>query len=154
MARFTLAQDAIASGAVVGTYASILGLKAGAAERGKLKALRIGGGGEAPADVNMSVRVIRTNNDADGTATAQTPAEKDSQGPASVMDGKHTYTVEPTTLEGTPLFVGSFNSRGFLRAEWPEGEEPVWGPAQTLLVQVTPGTASATKVDVTVEYEE
>ena len=154
MARFSHGKDGIATGAVVGTWTSLLGLKAGAAERGRVRRLRVSCGGEAPQDVQVSVRLIRTDNSADGTATAQTPAEKDSQGPASAMDGKHTYTVEPTALESTPVFVGSLNARGVLDVVWPDEDAPVFGPSQTMLLQATPGTAVAVKCDCLLEYDE
>ena len=154
MAKYSITVAGFQSAAAAGTFESVLGLEAGAAEKGKLKSISIGGGGEAPKDVQMTARLVRSDQTTAGTATARTPTKKDPAGRASDMTGKHTYTAEPTTLDTEFLLEFGFNGRGTVVKEFQPGQEPEWGPSETLLLQVAPGEATAVKVDATLEWEE
>ena len=155
MPKFALTVNAWESNAAALTYETALALKGGAAVRGKLKSIKVGGGGAAPQDVQMSMQIGRTTQAGDGTSTARTPTKKDPGSAASGMTCGHTFTVEPTNKEGEHLLEMAFNSRAGLALQWPEGEEVVWGGGATsLYIAFAPGSAVATKLDVTVEWEE
>jgi hypothetical protein len=157
MGLHSLSVADVATGAVVGTYKSLLGLKFAntAARRGRVRKLVVAPSGEAAQDVNVSVRLTTGDNSADGTATAATVKAYDTIGAASLIANAYTnYTVEPTTVASVHFVQAALNGRGGLVLEWGPGEGPAWGQNVTLLLQASPGAASAVKVSVTVEWEE
>ena len=85
---------------------------------------------------------------------AYLPTKGDPNSIASIMTGGANYTVEPTTVASVFAWEGSINSRGTLIKEFQPGEGPLWGPNQTMLLQATPGAASAVQLSVTLEFEE
>lgn len=156
MGRFSVIALEVATGAVVGTYKSILGLKAAntVGHRGKVRRLSVGFGGEAAQDVNVSLRLTKTDNNSDGTSTAVTAKRKDESGMVvSVMTGGKNYTVEPDNVDSQHLWECGLNSRGSLVIDWGE-DGPVWGENETLLLQATPGAAAAVKMTATLEWDE
>jgi len=150
----------VTTGSSAGTYKTMLGLKMAntLGNIARLRKLIVGGAGEAAADVNISVKLDRTNNLADGTSTSFNVANIFKNDPKSVASMVNaigsTYTVEPTTYDGAVGNLGSFNSRGTIVIEWQRLEGPLWGINQTLGILLAPGAASATKVDLGVEWEE
>ena len=157
MPLFTLTAPAVATGAVVGTYKTLLGGKYAntTGHRCRVRKLIVTPGGEAAGDVNVSIRLTKTNNAGDGTSTSVTAKKADDGSIASNLAaaGKN-YTVEPTTVDSQHFWEGALNGRGGIIQEWARGEGPLIGPNQTVLVQGTPGAAAATMVNVTLEIEE
>jgi hypothetical protein len=156
--HFKLGVTGISTGATAGAYITLLGLKLAntAGHRARLRRLIVGGGGGAPQDVQVSLRLRRTSNAADGTSTAVSTTLVTKADPGSVASvlsaaGKN-YSAEPTTFEaGGP--VAALNARGTL--VWEFGEEgPVWGINQTLCLEGAPGSAAAVTLEATAEWEE
>ena len=156
MPRFSACVAAVATGAVVATYTSLLGLKFAntAGHRGRLRRLIATPAGEAAQDVNVSLRVTKADNTGDGTASSLTPKPLDSAAIGTNATGKHTYTVEPTTVDAEAFVQAAINGRGGIVLDWGPGEGPLWGKNETLLVRASPGAASAVKLDITVEWDE
>jgi hypothetical protein len=146
----------VATGAVVGTYKTLLGIKAAntTGHRARLRKLLISPTGEAPQDVNVNIRVSKTNNTADGTSTAVTPKAKDAASLASNLTCGKNYSVEPTAVDSQHFTEYGLNGRGSHVLEWGPLEAPVWGKNETLVIQGSPGSASAVKLSIAVEYEE
>lgn len=150
----------IVTGTGANTYTTIASFKFAdtAGHVGRLRRLVVGGGGGASEDVPVSVQLKRSDNSTAGTSTSvnvNTIGPMESLAIASNVSaiGK-TYTSEPTTVESATLGGGEFNSRGTLVLEWGPGEGPKWGRNETLLVQGAPGTATAVKLGVEVEWDE
>lgn len=148
--------DGIASGAVVGTYKTMAIIKAAntAGHRGRLRAIVLGFNDEAAQDINMALRIARTNNAGDGTGTAQTPAQLDPGMRATDLTAKINLTAEPTTYESTFLFEGGLNSRGAFSFAWPVDKAPLWGINQALGLLVSPGEAVAVKMAGALYFEQ
>ena len=161
MAAYSVHVANIQTGATAGTFASLLGLKFAntAGHRGRLRKLIVGGGSGAPQDLQVGIRVRRTDNTTDGTSTSvnvNTIGTNDSNAIGSNVSaiGK-TYTVEPTTFENGTLGGGSFNTRGALLLEWGPQEAKVWGKNETLVIEGTIGNGTtAANLDITIEWEE
>jgi hypothetical protein len=160
MPHFKLRVEGLVTGSTANAFTTLLGIKYATTtgHRARLRKLLLGGSGAAPQDVQLSVRMQRTNNTADGTSTAvnvNTIAKADPGSLASNVSaiGKN-YSAEPTNYENGILGVGAFNSRGTLIMEWGPDEAPVWGPTQSLGIQVAPGSATATYLEATLEFEE
>jgi len=156
MRRYAITAYDVATGAVAATYKSLLGLKAAdtAGHRGRVRSITIGGYKATPQDHQVGVRLVRTDNNADGTATAVTATKLDADDEASNMTGKKNYTVEPTTLESIYLWEAGVHARGGIIKEWGPGEGPLWGKNQTLLLQATPGSTTAVSLVVGIEWDE
>lgn len=157
MPHFTAEAEEMATGSSVGTFKTMLGIKMAntTGHRARLRALNVGPGGEGAQDINLTLRVSKTNNSTDGTSTAVTAKKKD---PGSVASnaaaiGKN-YSVEPTTVNSQHDYGNGFNSRATHIKEWSKEEAPVFGPNETLVVQMAPGAAAAVKVTITAEWEE
>ena len=157
---YSLQVAALATSASANAFITMLGLKLAntSGHRARLRKLVVGGGSVAPQDLQVGVRVRRTDNTGDGTSTAvnvNTIASADANQIASRVSaiGK-TYTAEPTAYENGVLAGGSLNTRGTLVLEFSADEAPVWGPNKTLGIEAAPGSASAATLDITVEWEE
>jgi hypothetical protein len=157
---YKLKVDGLVTGASANTYITILGLKLPntTGYRARLRRLVIGGGGVAPQDLQVSLRIRRTGNTADGTSTAvNVNTIGDSRG-GSVASrvsaiGKN-YSAEPTTFENGALGGGPINTRATLALNWSADDAPVWGPNQTLCLEAAPGSASAATLEAALEWEE
>ena len=150
----------VVTGATANTFITLLGLKLAntAGHRARLRRLIVGGGGGAAQDVQVSLRLRRTSNAGDGTATAvnvNTIGQADAGSVASRIAavGKN-YSAEPTAYETATLGLAAMNSRATLAIEWGPDDAPVWGPNQTLGLEGAPGTATAVTLEVTAEWEE
>ena len=160
MSQLKLRAGSLVTGSTANAFITLLGLKlpAGTGNRARLRKLVVGGGGVAPQDVQVSLRLRRTNNTTDGTSTplnVNTIGKADPNALASVMAAVGTnYSAEPTTYETGTLGIGALNSRGTLVMEWGPDEAPIWGPSQTLGLEAAPGSATATTLDVMAEWEE
>ena len=160
MGQYSLGVQVV-TGAAANTFITLLGLKLAntAGHRGRLKRLIIGGAGEAAKDVNVSIKIRRTDNSADGTSTAvnvNTIASKVSEQIASIVNaaGKN-YSAEPTAKENGELARFSLNGRStVILGPADFGTEPRWGKNQTLCIEGAPGEASAVTLDVGLEWEE
>lgn len=155
MPHYSVTALEVASGATAGTFKTILGVKFPAASRQRLRALAVGPGGEAAQDINVSIRVTTADQTGDGTSTAVTVKQKDAQARATSASaaGKN-FTAEPTNVAATHHLEVGLNSRGSLIKEWNPEEAPVIPASTTVIVQVTPGTATAVKMSYTLEWEE
>lgn len=158
MARYRVSFSALTSNGGANVFRTFVGLIAGAAKRGKLVSIDIGPAGEAPQDLDVSLRISTTNQAGAGTpASAPTPLAVDPGNPlVSVMTTGIDYTAgEPTTVHATPheLEVG-FNSRGGYSKRFDDVDAPRWGASQTLVIQIAPGTGAAVKMSGTVVWEE
>jgi len=158
--HYRIKVDSLATGTSANTYKTILGLKLPdtAGYRARLRRLIVGGGGAAAEDLQVSLRLRRTGNTADGTSTAvnvNTIGKADGDSVASRISaiGKN-YTAEPTTYETGAVAGGTINTRATLILEWSPDDAPVWGPNQTLGLEAAPGSASAAHLEATAEWEE
>lgn len=157
MSRYAVSDYDIPSGAVVDTFKTIAALKTAntAGHRGRLRKVTIGGAGQTPQDIQMALRISKTDNTADGTGdNALTVAKLDAADIASVMTAKSDYSVEPTTVSATPFLETGFNARGTPVFEWAPGEGPLWGINETLVLQVAPGEATAVPLAFSLEWDE
>lgn len=152
--------DGIATGAAANTFLSLLGLKLAdtTGHRARLRKLIVGGGGGAAQDIQVSLRLRRTDNATDGTSTAvnvNTIGQADPASRASIVAaiGKN-YATEPTVFETGTLGLAALNSRATIVQEWGPDEAPAWEPNQTLVLEGAPGTAVAVNLEVTAEWEE
>jgi len=153
---FTI-DDAV-TGAVADDYTTMIGLKAvnTVGHRGRLLQLIIGPADDTPQDLNLGVRVNKTDNTADGTATSVASAnipKADDHARNSIMTAYHTYTVEPTTYGTYPLYQTNINRRGGIIQTW-DRDGPTWGPNETLGILLAPRTAAAARVSITLVWEE
>ena len=158
--NYKLKVEGIATGAVANTFITLLGLKLPdtAGYRARLRRLVVGGGGGAPQDLQVSLRLRRADNTTDGTLTAVGvntigDARGDSVASRISAIGKN-YTVEPTTFENGTLGLGVMNTRATLVMEFGPDEAPEWGPNQTLAVEGAPGSATAANLEIAAEWEE
>ena len=156
MATFAITAYDVPTDAAADQFAELLGLKAGdtAGHRGRLRSITVGGAGGAAQDVQVTLRLVTSNNTTDGTSTAVVPTKLDPDTIASRMTGKKNYTAPPTTIASTFLWEGALNSRGSLIKEWLPGEGPMWGKNQTLLLLAAPGAATAETLTVSLEWDE
>lgn len=157
--RFSVPFSNVATGAVADTFTTIAGLLAAdtAGYRCRLRSIQVGPGDDAPADLNVALRINRVNDVSGGgagTATAVTPQPKDSECRAAVIAGKHTYTVEPTTYETVPIWDCDMNRRNTIIKEWAADDAPVINRDQLLGLQAAPRTAAAATLSGTLEFEE
>lgn len=148
----------IATGAVVDTYRTLGAVVAAdtTAFIGRVRSITIGGGGNVAQDIQVSVRLVRTDNTAAGTpASTPIPTKLDPNTLASNMTTGIDYSGgEPTALEGTNLWEDGFNARGSIIKEWAPGKGPIFGKNQTLVLQATPGTANAVTLVFAIEWDE
>lgn len=160
MALYSVWVPAIATGASANAFITLLGLKMAntAGHICYLRRLVVAGGGAAAQDINVSIKLDRTDNTGDGTSTSvnvNTILSANSLQIASRVNaiGKN-YSGEPTTYSGGIGFGGALNSRGILILEWPRLDGPQWGKNQTLGILGAPGAATATNLNISVEWEE
>lgn len=157
MARHRLTAKDVATGAVLNTFKTLMGVIAGAAKRGRLISIDIAPSGEAAQDVNVGLRISTTNQAGAGTpTTSPSPQAVDPGNPlVSGMTCGVDYSVEPTTVHATPHeFECAFNGRGGFAKRWDESDAPRWGASQTLVIQAAPGAAVAVKTTTTIVWEE
>lgn len=160
MGLYSVYIPGITTGSSANTFITVAGLKMAntVGHRCWLTRLVIGGAGAAVQDVQVSVKIDRTGNTTDGTSTSvnvNTIVKADANDIASRVNaiGKN-YSVEPTTYDGTAGFGGSFNSRGTLVLEWAPRLGPLWGINQTLGILAAPGAATATSLNLHLEWFE
>ena len=158
--HFALGLDGLATGVVPGTFLSLIGIKMAdtLGHRGRVRSINVGGDGNAPQDLQVTVRLQVSDNTGDGTATdaAASVAKKDPYSVATRAAAVYKqYTVEPTTV-GRVVWEGAFNSRGVLIKEWYDPDSgPEWGQDETMLVRATIGSGStAAGLAIDLEWEE
>jgi len=160
MGAYNLKVGQAASGATANTFATIVGLKLAdtAGHVARLRRLVVGGSGAAPQDLQVAIRLRRTDNTADGTSTAVNVNTigklRGTQIDSRIAAIGKTYTAEPTAFETGSLAGGDINSRGTLVLEWGPGEGPEWGKNQTLCIEAAPGSATAVALGVDLEWDE
>ncbi len=156
MPAFSISAYDVETGAVVDTFKSLLGLKAAdtVGHRARIRSLTAGGAGAAAQDIQVALRLVRSNNTTDGTATAVTPEKLDPDSVAANLSGKKDYSAEPTVVASVPVWEGSINARGTLVKEWLPGEGPVVDRDSTMLLQGAPGITTAVPLSVAMEFEE
>jgi hypothetical protein len=159
MAIYGIKVDGITTGSTANTYKTLLALKMAntAGHVARLRKVIIAGGGGAAQDVQVDVKIDRTDISTDGTSTSVNVNTIQSHDPlqrTSAVDaiGKN-FSAEPTAFAGTPIGA-ALNSRGTLALEWPSGCGPLWGKAQALAILGAPGVATATTLSIAVEWEE
>lgn len=151
--------EGVATGSAANTFTTVLALKLAdtAGHRGRLRRLVIGGGGGAPQDLQVSVRIRKSDLTTDGTSTSVNinliGGDADDIASRVVAIG-HTFTTDPTNVGTETLGGGTFNTRSALTLEWPEGQGPLWGKGETLLIEAAPGEATAALIEAGVEWEE
>lgn len=159
MARYSLTLNSLLTGTTANTLITIAGLKFAntAGHRGWLRRMVIGGSGVAAQDLQCVVRIDRTGNTTDGTATSVLSSimQADANSIASrVTAAGSQYTVEPTTYAGLLGFGGFFNTRSTLVLEWGPGEL-LWGSNQTLGIKAAMCTGvAAAGLGLSLEWDE
>ena len=152
----------VASGASADTYTTIASViaAAGTSYIGRVRAINVGPDDDAPADLNISVklnRIVDVSAGGAGTATAVTAANMNRQisyTADGILTGAHTYSVEPTAYATNPIFTTSFNLRGGFFKEWGVDDAPwIWND-QLIAVLIAPRTAAAATTSGTITYEE
>ncbi len=157
--RFSAPFDNVASGAVADTYKTLAALVAAdtAGYRCRLRSLTVGPADDAPADLNVSLKINRVDDvsaGGAGTATAVTPAPKDSLSRAAVITAGKAHSAEPTTYNTVPLWECEINLRNSLIKEWGADDAPVINRDQLLGLLVAPRTAAAATLSGVLEFEE
>jgi len=150
--HYSVPFEDVASGAVVGTFKSLASVIAGAGKRAKIRAIRVGFGGEAADDINMTLQLIRGTTD--GTGSAVTPVQRDMLSAAAGCTAKKNYSVECADLESLPVCEFGLNSRGTAFLEWGPQEAPVVNASKCIFLRATPGAATARKMSGVIEFEE
>lgn len=156
--KYTVSATDLPSGAVADTFTTLLTIVAANTQghRARLRSLCIGPSDNNPADVNASFQLKRVDSvsgGSAGTATAVTPALKDSLSRASVLTSGKAHTVEPTTY-GLPTWEFDMNNRSSVIKEWAADDAPTVNLNQLLGLLVAPRTGSAQRFTVSMEYEE
>lgn len=156
MALYRVTAYDVATGAVVDTFKTMLALISANTDghRGELLLLSVSGAGSDPQDIQVSIRAARTNNAGAGTKTSVTPTSVDPDSLATIITAGKNYSVEPTTYESEYLIEASFNARAGFFWSAQEGRGIKWKKNQTLGILCTPGTATATTVDLTAEFSQ
>ena len=152
----------VATAAAANAFTTLVGIKFAdtLGHRARLRKLIIAGGGGAPQDEQVAIKITKSDLSADGTSTAVNVNLIGKQDPLSVASnvaaiGK-TFTVEPTAKGTTIHAAGGLNARGVLVRDWtndPAGA-PAWGQGETLCIEGAPGQAAAVNLTVAVEWEE
>ena len=158
--HFALGLDGLATGTVAGTFTALIGIKMAdtLGHRGRVRSINIGGDGNAPQDLQVTVRLQVSDNTGDGTSTdaSGSVAKKDPYSVATraAAVGKQ-YSAPPTTL-GRIVWEGAFNTRGVLIKEWYDPDAaPEWGQKETMFVLATIGSGStAAGLAIDLEWEE
>ena len=157
---YSLTVEDVATDSAADTFKTLLALKAAntAGHRGRLLQLCVGPSDDTPADLNLAVRVNKTDNAGNGTgatsvASANIPKADPNQRD-SIMTGYRGYATEPTTYDTEAPWKFDLNRRGGLIQNWDDREAPTWGPSETLGILLAPRTAAAANVTITVVWEE
>lgn len=160
MAMFHCKVEGIATGAVANTFKTVLALKL-ADTLGHVATLRkliIGGGGGAPLDKQVSLRLRKTNLDGDGTSTPVNVntigKSRETQIASRIAAIGKNFTVEPTTMGTETYGGGAINDRGGLVLELPGDDGVTWGKGETLCLEAAPGEATAVNLEVYACWEE
>lgn len=162
MPVFSVHVPQVATGAVANTFTTLLGIKMAntLGHRARLRKLLIAGGGGAPQDEQVAIRLTRTDNTAAGTNTAVNVNTIQKADPASIASNVNaigkTYTAEPTT-KGTDLGSGGgLNARGVLQLDWTNdmANAPKIPSNTTLCIEGAPGQAVAVNLSMMAEWEE
>jgi len=159
--RYSLTFDDVATGTVADTFTTFAAIIVAdtAGHRCRLRSLCIGPSDDAPADLNVGIKLARiadVSGGSAGTGTAVTTANMgkiDPGTPASLMSGKRDFTAEPTAYETEPLFAMGMNARGGLIKEWSEDGAPVVTQDQLLGLLACPRTTTAVKLSGSLEFE-
>ena len=156
MAHFSATAYDVATGAVVDTFTTLMSLKAAntTGHRARLRKLTVGGAGQIAQDIQAALRLLRSDNTGDGTATSVTPTKKDADSLAANITAAKAHSAEPTTMDTTYVWEGSINSRGTLVMEWDAADAPVIQKNTALNLQGSPGTTTAVTLNITMEWEE
>ena len=156
MPHFSATAYDVPTPAVVDTFATLMSLKAAntTGHRARLRSLSVAGAGQTAQDIQATLRLIRSNNDGDGTSSTVTPTKKDADSVAANITAEKAHSGEPTTMEGTYIWESALNSRGTLIKEWEADDAPVIQKNSALNLQGTPGAATAVTLNVTMEWEE
>ena len=124
MSCFKVRIDGVVTGATANAFSTIAALTFPntAGYRGRLRSLTVAGAGGAVQDVQVSLRLRRTDNTTTGTSTAvnvNTIGKADPLSRASFVSaaGKN-FTVEPTNYETGSLGLGAVNARNTFIKEW------------------------------------
>lgn len=146
----------VPTGAVVDTFKTLMSLKAAntTGHRARLRSLNVAGAGGAAQDIQATLRLLRSDNTGDGTATSVTPTKKDPDSLAANLTAAKAHSAEPTTMESTYIWEGALNARGTLIKEWGEDDAPIIAKNTALNLQGTPGTTTAVTLNITMEWEE
>jgi hypothetical protein len=159
--RYYMTWNDIPSGAVADTFRTIASIIVAntTGHRFRVRSLSIGPSDDAPADLNASVKLARTNNATAGTpsstVTAANMPKVDPGSIDSLMTGGRNYSGgEPTTYETEPLFTEDFNIRGGFIKEWTDPDQmPKVTQNKTLGLLLAPRTAVAIRTSGTIEFE-
>jgi len=162
MAVFGTTIPQVATGNTANTFTTLVGVKFAdtTGHRARLRKLVISGGGGAPQDEQITVKITKGDISGDGTSTAVNVNTIGKQDPLSVASnvaaiGK-TFTAEPTAKGTTIHAAGGLNARGLLVLDWSgdPSQAPAWGKGETLCIEGAPGQAVAVNLTVALEWEE
>jgi hypothetical protein len=156
MAHYAVTAYDVATGAVVDTFKTMLSMISANTDghRGELQFFSVCGAGGDPQDIQVTCRINRTNNATAGTSTAVTPTSLDPDSLATVITSGKNYSVEPTTYESSFALEAAFNARAGFTWSAPRGMGIKWKKNQTLAILCTPGTATATTLNLTAHFEQ
>lgn len=158
--RYAITFTDLASGSAADTFKTLLTLILAntAGHRFRVRSLQVGPADDAPADLNVAVRLARTDNSGAASGgsgvTAANIAKKDSLSRDTVATAHRGPTAEPTAYETEAAYQMDFNIRSGLMKEWTELDAPVVNRNQTLGLLAAPRTAAAIRLSGTIEYEE
>jgi len=159
---FYMSWNNVASGASADTYLTVASViaAAGTSYMGRIRAINVGPADDAPADLNISIKMSRIADVSAGGAGTKTAISAANMPRAisytadGILTGGHTYSVEPTAYETYPIFVTDMNLRGGFFKEWGIDDAPWIMNDQLIGVLIAPRTAAAATTSGTITYEE
>ena len=153
----------ISTGAVADTYKTMAAVLTGdtAGYEIRLRAVIIGVSLDAPADLQVSMKVNRIADisaGGAGTPDSSIAAANLARPRSGSRDGVSTfgydYSAEPTTYETNPHYQIDFNLRGGHTKEWGIEDGIIGGQDMLVGILMAPRTANAAVISGTVIWEE
>lgn len=158
---FTVPFDDVATGTSDNTYKTMGAVLVPntAGKRCCIREIGVGPADDTPLDYSVGVRLQRFSDQSTGTKTAITAANLGHL-EADAVDGSctgaHTYTVEPTTMDTSPIWQSGMNARGSLIKTWsgPADACPIAGQADGMALRICPRGTNASKHSGWITFEE
>lgn len=157
MPFYSITVDDVVTPSTADQFKTVIGIKIGSAGvRGRVVALDVGAADDTLDNLNLGLKIAKTNNAGDGTGTSFTPKKVDNDGPASSVTAAYVdYSAEPTTYDTDPFWITGMHSRANISKGWGPLEAFRWKNGNTLGVLICTRTnTSPIRVSLTLTWEE